>query len=57
MSRQINSGGRLSWMEDNNLRKCPKDCPAKGKGALAHVENPDCVWRDYSGEDSQEGEK
>lgn len=29
------------------MRECPEDCPAKGKGALAHVENPDCVWRGW----------
>ncbi len=33
------------------MKECPEDCPAKGKGALAHVENPDCVWRGYKGED------
>lgn len=28
------------------MTSCPKDCKANGKGALAHVNNPECVWRE-----------
>jgi hypothetical protein len=39
---------------DNDVRECPADCPAKGSGALAHVENSDCVWRGVNGDADQE---
>jgi hypothetical protein len=28
------------------MKECPKNCKAKMMGAMDHVTNPECVWRE-----------